>query len=346
MRERFLRALRGEEVDTRPIWLMRQAGRYLPGYRKLRAQHPILELARTPSLAAEITLEPVRRFDVDAGVVYADITLPFTGLGIDFTIDPGVGPVIPHPLRSRGDVEALRTLDAARDVGFVGEAIRAFLAAGTDRPIIGFAGGPFTLASYLIEGGASRDYAETKRMIFAEPSAFRGLIDRLTEATIAYLKMQADAGAGALQIFDTWVGAVGDRTFGEILAPSLRTIFESLGPTRRPTIYFSTGSSHLLEAIAELGSNAIGVDWREPLGRVRSRVGPGVTLQGNLDPGALLGDAATLRREARSVLREIPDGRSHVFNLGHGVFPSTDPERVRELVDLVHAEGPPNRGER
>jgi uroporphyrinogen decarboxylase len=346
MRERLLRALRGEEVDARPIWLMRQAGRYLPGYRRLRERYPILELARSPERAAEITLEPVRRFDVDAGVVYADITLPFTGLGVDFTIDPGVGPVIAHPLRSRADVEALTRLDARRDVGFVGEAIERFLRAGTDRPIIGFAGGPFTLASYLIEGGPSRDYAETKRMIFAEPSAFRALIDRLTEATIDYLTMQADAGAGALQVFDTWVGAVGERTFNEALAPSLRSVFEALGPTHRPTIYFSTGSSHLLESIAALGANAIGVDWRERLGRVRSRLGPEVALQGNLDPGALLGDAATLAREARAVLREIPDGRSHVFNLGHGVFPSTDPERVRELVELVHAEGLPNVGGR
>lgn len=346
MRERFLRALRGEDVDARPIWLMRQAGRYLPGYRRLRAQYPILELARTPALAAEITLEPVRRFDVDAGVVYADITLPFTGLGVEFTIDPGVGPVIAHPLRSRVDIEALHPLDARRDVGFVGEAIQRFLAAGTDRPIIGFAGGPFTLASYLIEGGPSRDYAETKRMIFAEPSAFRTLIDRLTDATIDYLTMQADAGAGALQLFDTWVGAVSERTFTDVLAPSLRSIFEALGPTHCPTVYFSTGSSHLLESIAMLGTNAVGVDWRESLGRVRSRIGPEIALQGNLDPGALLGDRTMLAREARAVLRELPDGRSHVFNLGHGVLPSTDPERVRELVELVHAEGLPNAGGR
>lgn len=342
MRDRLIRALRGEPVDRRPIWLMRQAGRYLPGYRELRRKHPILELARTPELAAEITLEPVRRFDVDAGVVYADISLPFAGLGIDFSIDPGLGPVIPHPVRSRVDVDRMLALDPRRDVGFVARAIERFLAAGTDRPILGFAGGPFTLASYLIEGGPSRDYAETKRMIFADPSAFRGLIDRLTEATISYLRMQAEAGAGALQLFDTWVGAVSVGTFAEYLAPSLRSIFDALRPTHRPTIYFSTGSSHLLEAIATLGSDAIGVDWREPLGRVRARVGERVALQGNLDPGALLADPSTLAREARTVLRELPEGRSHVFNLGHGVLPSTDPERVRELVELVHAEGLPS----
>ncbi len=336
MRDRFLRALRGEPVDRRPIWLMRQAGRYLPGYRALRSAHPILELARTPELAAEVALEPVRMFDVDAGVVFADITLPFAGLGIDFSIDPGVGPVIPHPIRSGRDVDTLRGFDAERDVGFVGEAIRRFHEAGTDRPIVGFAGGPFTLASYLIEGGPSRDYAETKRMIFAEPAAFDRLIGRLTEMTIDYLTMQSRAGANALQLFDTWVGAVGARTFEEHLDSPLRSIFDALRPAGRPTIYFGTGSAHLTERLARLGASALGVDWREPLGRVRQRIGPGIPLQGNLDPGALLAPRSELKREAERVLREIPDGRSHVFNLGHGVLPATDPARVRDLVEFVH----------
>ncbi|MGI0140228.1 MAG: uroporphyrinogen decarboxylase [Thermoplasmata archaeon] len=338
MRDRFLRALAGEEVDARPIWLMRQAGRYLPGYRRLRELHPILELARTPELAAEITLEPVRRFDVDAGVVYADISLPFTGLGVNFTIDPGIGPVIAHPIRSMREVDGLRAFDAERDTGYVGDAIRRFHDAGTDRPIVGFAGGPFTLASYLIEGGPSRDYAETKRLLYHEPAAFDRLISRLTEMTIAYLAMQARAGANALQIFDSWVGAVSARTFREHLAEPLRQLFAGIAGSRRPTIYFSTASSHLLEEFAGLGASAIGVDWREPLGRVRARLGDGMAIQGNLDPGALLGDRATLEREAIRVLDELPDGRSHVFNLGHGVLPATGPDRVRDLVDFVHAQ--------
>ncbi|MGI0067518.1 MAG: uroporphyrinogen decarboxylase family protein, partial [Thermoplasmata archaeon] len=224
MRDRFLRALAGEEVDARPIWLMRQAGRYLPGYRHLRELHPILELARSPELAVQVTLEPVRRFDVDAAVVYADITLPFTGLGIDFTIDPGVGPVIAHPIRSMREVEELQAFDAERDTGYVGDAIRRFHDAGTDRPIVGFAGGPFTLASYLIEGGPSRDYAETKRLLYREPAAVDRLIARLTEATIDYLAMQARAGANALQLFDSWVGAVSARTFRAHLAEPLREL--------------------------------------------------------------------------------------------------------------------------
>ncbi len=345
MRDRILRALRGEEVDRRPIWLMRQAGRYLPGYRALRERHSILELARTPELAAEVTLEPLRRFDVDAAVVYADITLPFAGLGIDFSIDPGVGPVIPHPIRTRAQVEALTEFDAERSVGFVGGAIRRYRELETERPIIGFAGGPFTLASYLIEGGASREYAETKRFLYRDTAGFDLLLDRLTEMTIDYLRMQARAGAGALQLFDTWVGTVSDRAFAEHLAGRLRRLFDALEPLKLPTIYFSTGSAHLLEQFADLGATALGVDWRESLGRVRKRVGPDLALQGNLDPGALLGDATTLRAAARRVLDEIPDGRSHVFNLGHGVLPDTDPARVEELVEFVHSAGDAGRGD-
>lgn len=322
---------------------MRQAGRYLPGYRALRERHPILELARTPELAVEVTLEPLRRFDLDAAVVYADISLPYAGLGIDFSIDPGVGPVIPHPIRSRAQVEALTEFDAEKSVGFVGGTIRRYRELETDRPIIGFAGGPFTLASYLIEGGASREYAETKRFLYRDPAGFDLLLDRLTDMTVEYLRMQARAGVGALQLFDSWVGTVSDRVFAEHLARPLERLFETLQPLKLPTIYFSTGSSHLLEQFADLGATALGVDWRESLGRVRRRIGPDLALQGNLDPGALLADAETLRAAAQRVLDEIPDGRSHVFNLGHGVLPATDPARVEELVEFVHhgqAKGP------
>jgi uroporphyrinogen decarboxylase len=342
-RDRLLRALRGEPTDTTPIWLMRQAGRHLPHYRALRERYPILELARTPELAAEVALEPVRRYDVDAGVVFADIALPFAGLGVDFSIDPGVGPVIRTPLRNRNDVEALRPFSSRESVPFVGQAIERFLELESERPIVGFAGGPFTLASYLIEGGPSRDYAETKRLLFTDPATFDRLIDRLTEMTIDYLSLQAASGAAALQLFDTWVGAVDPRTFERHLLTPLQAIFDALKPLHRPMIYFSTGSTHLLELIARTGADAISVDWREPLSRVRRRVGEQVALQGNLDPGALLGAAETVRREARAVLDEVPGGRSHVFNLGHGVLPATDPDRVDELVRFVHAAGAKRR---
>ncbi len=212
-RDGLPRALRGEATDTTPIWLMRQAGRHLPGYRRLREVHPILEIARTPELAAEVSLEPVRRYDVDAGVVFADISLPFAGLGVDFSIDAGLGPVVRHPIRTREDVEGLTEFDARASVPFVGKAIERFLELERDRPIIGFAGGPFTLAAYLVEGGASREYVETKRMIYAEPATFDRLIERLTAMTVDYLRLQAESGAAVLQLFDSWVGAVSPAVF-------------------------------------------------------------------------------------------------------------------------------------
>ncbi len=338
-RDRLVRALRGEPTDTTPVWLMRQAGRHLPGYRALRAQHPILTIARTPALAAEVTLEPLRRYDVDAGVVFADISLPFEGLGVPFSIDPGIGPVVAEPVRTREQVEALRAFSAPRDLPYVGEAIERFLAQETERPILGFAGGPFTLASYLIEGRASREMTETKRLLYADPATFDRLIARLTEMTIDYLRFQADRGAAALQLFDTWVGAVSRSRFERHLLEPLRTVFDALRPRGRPTIYFSTGSSHLVEALARTGADALGVDWREPLGSVRRRAGPDLALQGNLEPAALLGPAEAVRREAAAVLAELPDRRAHVFNLGHGVLPETDPARVGELVEFVHDAG-------
>jgi uroporphyrinogen decarboxylase len=342
-RDRLLRALRGEETDTTPIWLMRQAGRHLPGYRKLREAHPLLEIAQTPALAAEVTLEPVRRYDVDAGVVFADISLPFLGLGVDFSIDPGVGPVVAHPIRSRANVESLSEFDARASVPFVGQAIQRFLELESDRPIIGFAGGPFTLAAYLVDGGPTREYIETKRMIYGDPQTFDRLIARLTEMTIRYLRFQAESGAAVLQVFDTWVGAVTPAVFEDHLLEPIRRIFAELRALQRPTIYFSTGSSHLTELLAKVGADALGVDWREPLGRVRRRVGDGMALQGNLDPGALLGTSEAMQREARRVLNEIPERTSHVFNLGHGVLPATDPDRVHELVEYVHSVGSDSR---
>ncbi len=338
-RERLVRALRGEETDTTPIWLMRQAGRHLPGYRALRERHSLLEIARDPALAAEVTLEPVRRYDVDAGVVFADISLPFLGLGVPFSIDPGRGPVVARPIRSRSDVDSLTEFDARSSVPFVGEAIERFLELESERPIIGFAGGPFTLAAYLIEGGPSREYLETKRLLYTDPAAFDRLLERLATMTVDYLTLQAESGAAALQLFDTWVGAVSPGVFERHLLAPIRAIFDGVRPLGRPTIYFSTGSSHLVELLARTGADALGVDWREPLGRVRGRVGDRLALQGNLDPGVLLAPGETVRREAARVLEELPDRRAHVFNLGHGVLPETDPERVRELVEFVHDAG-------
>jgi uroporphyrinogen decarboxylase len=340
MRDRLQRALRGQPVDMVPIWLMRQAGRYLPGYRTLRARHSILEIARTPELAAEATLEPVRRFDVDAGVVFADITLPFAGLGIPFRIDPGVGPVIERPIRTPLDVERLGTFDAPAAVGFVAEAIRAFRREEPDRPIIGFAGAPFTLASYLIEGGASREYPETRRLLYQDPTTFDRLLDRLADVTVDYLLLQRRGGAHALQLFDTWAGLLTPDAFRLHVRPRLERIFRALADDgTTPTIYFSTASAHLLPQLARIGASALGVDWRLPLAEVRHRTGGVVALQGNLDPGALLGPTPAVQRAAQSVLDELPDRRAHVFNLGHGVLPTTDPDRIADLVAYVHEHG-------
>jgi uroporphyrinogen decarboxylase len=339
MRERLLRALRGETVDTRPIWLMRQAGRYLPGYRALRERHGILEIARTPELAAQAAIEPVERFDVDAGVIFADISLPFTGLGVDFSIDPGTGPVVRHPIRSTEAVESLRSFDARESVGFVGEAIRRFRQLISDRPVIGFAGAPFTLATYLVEGKSSRDFPFTREILYAHPELFAGLLGRLTDVAAQYLTLQARSGAQALQLFDTHVGILNLESFERLILPHLQRLFASLRKLDVPTIYFSTGSGHLVPSFAHVGADALGVDWREPLGKIRAMVGDGMALQGNLDPGALLGTRESLHREAQRVLREIPEGRAHVFNLGHGVLPQTDPMRVEELVTYVHGQG-------
>jgi uroporphyrinogen decarboxylase len=319
---------------------MRQAGRYLPGYRALRERYGILEIARTPELAAQVTVEPMERFDVDAGVVFADIMLPLGGLGIEFSIDPGRGPVLPRPVRSSVDLRAWQPFDPA-SVAFVGEAIRRFHQLIPDRPIVGFAGAPFTLATYLVEGAASREFPATRQMLYRDRELFEALLERLLVMTGEYLRLQAVAGADALQVFDTYAGILPTDVFRAVVRPGLQRLFEFLRPLDLPTIYFSTGSSHLLPDLAEIGASALSVDWRERLSRVRTQVGPELTLQGNLDPGVLLGTPARVREMAQSVLDELPDGRSHVFNLGHGVLPSTDPDRVQELVEYVHERGAP-----
>ena len=343
-RDRILRAFRGEETDTTPIWLMRQAGRHLPGYRKLRETHSILEVARTPELAAEVALEPLQRYDVDAAVVFADISLPFDGLGVPFSIDPGRGPAVEHPVRTRSDVDALTAFDARAAVPFVGRAIERYLERELERPIIGFAGGPFTLAAYLIEGGPSREYVATKRLLYSEPATFDRLIDRLSDMTLDYLRLQSESGAHALQLFDTWVGVLSPASFERHLLAPLTKLLDDLRALHRPLIYFSTGSSHLVELIARCRPDVLGVDWREPLGHLRRRVGEGLVLQGNLDPAALLGGSGPLRQEAQRVLDELPRGRGHVFNLGHGVLPATEPDRVHELVEFVHSAGRSSNG--
>lgn len=336
-RDRLVRALRGESVDAVPVWLMRQAGRHLPGYRELRAHHGILDIVRDPELAARVTLEPLERYDLDAGVVFADITVPFLGLGVDFRIEAGTGPVIARPIRGSAAVDALGDFDPERDAGFVGGAIRRFRERRPDRPILGFAGAPFTLASYLVDGRPTRDHDATRRLLLTDPAAFGRLLDRLTDVTIEYLRMQARAGAEALQLFDTWAGTLARPAFEREILPRLQRIFAAFDGAGPPTIYFSTGSAHLLDLAAKAGASALGVDARLPLDRVRALVGPELALQGNLDPVALTTDPATVVAAAREVLDALPDGRGHIFNLGHGVPPEAQPACVEALVEYVHA---------
>ena len=313
---------------------MRQAGRSLPEYRKLRATNDILALCRTPDLAAEVTLQPVRRLEVDAAILFSDIVVPFAGMGIDVDIVPGTGPVVDRPVRSQGDVERIELLDPTAGVPYVLETIDILLGE-LAVPLIGFGGGPFTLASYLVEGGPSKDHARTKALMYSEPATWHKLMDRLAESVLAYLRAQIDHGVAAVQLFDSWIGALDPDDYREHVLPAVDRIFEGLG-SAVPTIYFGVNTSHLLELMASSGTRVMGIDWRVPMSAARSRLGDEVALQGNLDPAALLGPWDSIEAKTRSIL-EGTGGRNHVFNLGHGVLPETDPDVLARLVELVHS---------
>jgi uroporphyrinogen decarboxylase len=313
---------------------MRQAGRYLPGYRKLREQHGILELAKDPRLASEVALEPLRLFDLDAAIVFADIVHPLEGTGVPLRLDPGTGPVVLHPVRRSEDLETLRAShDVAKETAFVGETIRR-LRDATDKPVLGFSAAPFTLACYLVEGAYARDFPEVRRMILGQPDLFRKLLMHLTGVVIDYLRMQERAGAQALQVFDTWAGLLSPGQYSKFAQPSLSEVLTSVDV---PTLYFSTSSRHLLELQASLGATGISVDWRVPIDEARKVVGAPTVLQGNLDPAALLASPEAMEVAAGDVLRRLPRDGHHIFNLGHGVLPQTDPQNVKRLVDFVHA---------
>jgi uroporphyrinogen decarboxylase len=313
---------------------MRQAGRSLPEYRALRADHDILEICRTPELAAEATMQPVRRLGVDAAILFSDIVVPLQAMGIDLEIRPGVGPVIDDPIRSIADVVRLQPLDPETGLSFVLETITA-LAGGLDVPLIGFGGAPFTLASYLVEGGPSRSHERTKALMYGEPETWHKLMDKLSEAILAYLRAQIAAGAGAIQLFDSWVGALGPREYEAHVLPGVERILGGLADMGAPRIYFGVNTSELLGLMARSGADVIGVDWRVPLGDARARVGPRVALQGNLDPAVCLAPWPAIEAKCIEILAE-GGGRGHVFNLGHGVLPSTDPGVLARIVDFVH----------
>ena len=336
----LVRAALGAPVARTPVWFMRQAGRSLPEYRALRAGTAMLQACQDPDLVTEITLQPVRRHGVDAAVLFSDIVLPLVVAGVDLEIKPGVGPVIAQPVRSVADVDALPELEPDR-LAFLETAVRRLVAELGPTPLIGFAGAPFTLATYLIEGGPSKEHARTKAFMYAEPEAWTRLLGKLAVSAAVFLRTQIDAGASAVQLFDSWVGVLSARDYAERVLPHSRAVFDGLGDRTAgerdvPRIHFGVGTGELLPLIGEAGADVVGVDWRLPLDEAARRVGPGRSLQGNLDPAVLLADRATIEREVRRVVEEGRAARGHIFNLGHGVLPDTDPGVLTHVADLVH----------
>ncbi len=334
---RFLRAARSERVDATPVWFMRQAGRALPEYRKVRERATLLEITRDPALCAEVTLQPVRRLGVDAAILFADITTPLAGMGVAFDIREGVGPVIEHPVRTIADVRALRTFQPEAAVPALLEAIR-LVRAESPVPLIGFAGAPFTLACYLVEGGPSRDFLHTKRLMHENPEAWAALLDQLVETTIRYLSAQVAAGAEAVQVFDSWVGGLSPLDYERRLAPWMRRLFDGIAPLDVPIIHFGVGTAGILRQQAAAGGDVIGLDWRIAIDDGRELVGDRA-VQGNLDPTLLLGPWDAVEESARWILDQNDGRPGHIFNLGHGVLPGTDPDALARVVDLVHDHG-------
>lgn len=314
---------------------MRMAGRSLPEYLKVREGVPMLTACATPDLIVELTLQPVRRYGVDAAIFFSDIVVPLKAIGIDLDIKPGVGPVVADPIRDAAGLEALRPLEPG-DVPYVSEAIEALTGELGATPLIGFAGAPFTLGAYLIEGGPSKNHDRTKAMMYGEPVLWHALMDRLSAIVLAHLRVQVRAGASAVQLFDSWVGAVAPEDYREFVLPYTRRIFDGLADLDVPRIHFGVGTGELLSLLGEAGADVVGVDWRVPLDEAARRVGPGKALQGNLDPALLLAPWEVVERKAREVLRRGEAAEGHVFNLGHGVLPSTDPDQLMRLTDLVH----------
>lgn len=332
----FLKACNGERTDRTPIWLMRQAGRYMPEYRALREKYPILEMMKNPDLATEVTLQPCKAFDIDAAIIFADILTLLEPMGLNLEFIPGKGPVFHNPIQRLHDVEALQPVNANESIDFTLEAIRLSRKALANRiPLIGFSGAPFTLACYAIQGGGSKDFDDVRGWMFANPDSFHLLMTKLTDAVIDYLLAQINAGAQALQLFDSWAGALNAVDYACFAAPYTQRIFEAL-EGNVPTIHFSANGGHLLEQVAEFPVSVIGVDWRPDPASVLNRLGTDRVYQGNLDPSTLLAsDEATLS-SAKRVLEGFSPAKAHIFNLGHGVIKTTPPERVAKLVDAVH----------
>ena len=332
----FVRACRRQPVSHTPVWFMRQAGRSLPEYRAARAGISMLDACRTPDLVTEFTLQPMRRYAVDAAIFFSDIVVPLRAVGVGVDIRPGVGPVVEQPIRATGDLQRLRALEPD-DVPFVTEAVRSVVGELDGKPLIGFAGGPFTLASYLIDGGPSKSFDTTKSLMYGDPPLWNALLARLADITISFLKIQVAAGAAAVQLFDSWAGVVSSDDYRRSVLPHSKRIFDELAATGVPRIHFGVGTGELLGLMGEAGADVVGVDWRVPLDEAVRRVEPGKALQGNLDPAIMLAPWEVIERRAIGVLEAGRTAEGHVFNLGHGVLPQTDPGVLARLTDLVHS---------
>ena len=336
MNDRFLKACQQEQVDCTPVWFMRQAGRYMAEYRRLRAKHSILEMCKTPELSAQVTLQPIDRFPLDAAIIFADILLPLEAMGLNLEFAEGEGPVIHNPVRDRAAVDRLRVIQGD-ELQYVADAIsltRRLL--GGRVPLIGFAGAPFTLASYAIEGGGSRNYVLTKTLMYREPDAWHLLMDKLARVVTGYLRRQIREGAQAVQLFDSWVGCLSATDYAEYVMPHVQLIFEGLKQEGVPLIHFGTGTTALLKLMRQAGGTVIGIDWRVPLDDAWALVGHDIAVQGNLDPVALFGPQHEIERRVTDILRRAAGRPGHIFNLGHGILPQTPVEHVAAAVDLVH----------
>jgi uroporphyrinogen decarboxylase len=334
----FHRSVRGDAVPHPPVWFMRQAGRSLPEYRAIREGTAMLEACMDPALVAEITMQPVRRYGVDAAIFFSDIVLPLKAVGVDLDIKPGVGPVVAQPVRTLADVAAIPDLEPDH-VPYVTEAVRALVAELGGTPLIGFAGAPFTVASYLVEGGPSKDHARTKAMMFGAPDVWDALMRKIAAISAAYLEVQVAAGASAVQLFDSWAGALTPDDYRDHVMPHSAAVLERAGRLGVPRIHFGVGTANLLPLMAEVGADVVGIDWRTPLATGIAQVGDRA-VQGNLDPALVFAPTEVMLRRAARIIDAGRAARGHVFNLGHGVIPTTDPDQLARLTDFVHEYEP------
>jgi len=340
----FLKACRREPTEYTPVWLMRQAGRYLKEYRALRKKYSFLEMCKNPELAAKVTLQPIEKFGLDAAIIFSDILIPLEPMGVEFEFAKGEGPVFHHPLRQMKEVEKLRIIEPEEDTSFLMEAIRIVRKELEGKiPLIGFSGAPFTLASYIIEGGHSKNYILTKNLMYQDRPTWDALMEKLSEMLIRYLNAQIRSGVQALQIFDSWVGCLSPHDYGEYVLPYSKKVIEGIGENV-PIIQFATSHSTLLELMKGAGGDVIGVDWRVDIGEAWGRIGYDVAIQGNLDPVVLLAPVDLIEKEVKRILDGVKGHPGHIFNLGHGILPNTPAENVAALVDMVHEYSSNQRG--